>query len=117
MNSFILCNNRFDSNFFVKFNQNAKSNQIHRFCLDISYSYFYILHIVDEIVVASYGSAVAFEMCCVDGDFADDVDLIVAVVVTMQWDTDVTSSLCQLMDDILGFDSKSLDQALLRREN
>lgn len=65
----------------------------------------------------NYGSAAAFEMCCADGDFANDVDLIVAVVVTMQWGTDVTSSLYQLMDDILSFDNKNLDQELLRHEN
>lgn len=82
-------------------------NRIGCICLDISYSYFYILHIVDEIVVASFGSAVAFG-CFVDGNCVG-VDLIVAVVVTMRWGIDVTSSLFQPMDDNLSFDSRNLD--------
>lgn len=59
-------------------------------CLDISYLYFYILHIGDEIVAASFGSAAAFG-CLVDVSCVE-FDLIVAVVVTMRSDTDVTSS-------------------------
>lgn len=91
------------------------SNQIFCICLDISYSYFYILHIVDEIVVASFGSAVACG-CFVDGSFVE-VDLTVAVVVTMRLDIDVTSSWCRPTDDILSFDSTNPDLKQRQRVN
>lgn len=92
------------------------SNQIYCTCLDINYLYFYILHIVGEIVVVSFGSAVACFGCCVDENFAE-LDLIVAVVVTMQWGIDVTSSLCQLTDDILSFDNRNPDLTLRQHVN
>lgn len=89
------------------------SNQIYcrGICLDISdFGYFYILHIVDEIV------AECFDIAAVDA-IVDSVVLSAAVVVTMQWDTDVTNSLFQPMDDILSFDNRNLDLMLQQHVN
>lgn len=76
-------------------------------CLDISDdSYFYILHIVDEIIVnfdtavaslttGGYliAAAVAAVAVTVNGLMAVVVVVVVAaaVIVTMRWDTDVTN--------------------------
>jgi hypothetical protein len=85
----------------IKTNRTRVSNQIFCcICLDISYSYFYILHTADGICVASFGSAVA-SACSVDGSLDDEAGLIVAVVVTTRSDTDVTSSWCPPMGDTL----------------
>ena len=112
-------NNQFDldSVFFIIKQTKIDSNQICCICLDISYSYFYILHIDDEIVAASFGSAVA-SGCFADGNSAG-VDLIVvaAAAVTMRWDTDVTSSSCQPMDDILNSGNRNLDPAQRQHVN
>lgn len=94
----------------IKTNRTSSNQIFCCICLDISYSYFYILHIVDEICcAASFGSAVASNcMSSSDGSsVAVEADLIVAVVVTMRWGTDVTSSWCLPMGGSLGSGSTS----------
>lgn len=61
-------------------------------CLDISDdSYFYILHIVDEIIVASFDTAVASGCGLMTGNVVVVAVAAAAVIVTMRLDTDVTS--------------------------
>lgn len=97
----------------------SKSNfRMHRsrcLCLDISdFEYFYILHIVGEIIVACSDTA-AVDSVAAGADAADVA--VAAVVVTMRSDTDVTSWWCRQTGGSQDSDSTSPDSERRQRVN